>query len=286
MKLLIASAALASVTGMRAPAAQNTRPGPPGMVAPAAQNARPAAQNARLRVGGSAPGAGMGAPPPGTAAGARYAQEKWGNAPYDQAPPPEYAPASVSEKVDSLLNELGYAEAQGPLDQKVAMAVKELGMEKEVASMKMVEKVDACLATLGMIVASRSIEGEPGQGYDQGAQFAGAPGPYGGPMRGGRDPYSNYFSNSRAVNDGSVTASSGGACYGRGTYDPYQAVGETWNAYADGAGRRAFRAPAMSSVKKRCMGVVAAAPTEPGGAVSAMKVVRVADNAQTPATRA
>ena len=208
MKLLIASAALASVTGMNAPT-------------------RPAAQNARLRVGGSAPGAGMGAPPPGTAAGARYAQETWGNAPYAQQPPPEYepAPASVSEKVDSLLNELGFAEAEGPLDQKIAMAVKELGMEKEVASMKMVEKVDACLATLGMIVASRSIEGEPGQGYDQGAQFAGAPGPYGGPMRGGRDPYSNYFSNSRAVNDGSVTGVVGRGMYGPGYRNGYEGYG-------------------------------------------------------------
>ena len=210
MKFLVASAAMASVTGM---------------VAPAAQNARPAAQNARLRVGGSAPGAGMGAPPPGTAAGARYAQETWGNAPYAQQPPPEYepAPASVSEKVDSLLNELGYAEAEGPLDQKIAMAVKELGMEKEVASMKMVEKVDACLATLGMIVASRRIEGEPGQGYDQ--QFAGAPGPYGGPMRGGRDPYSNYFSNSRAVNDGSVTGVVGRGMYGPGYRNGYEGYG-------------------------------------------------------------
>ena len=154
MKLLVASAALASVTGM---------------VAPAAQNAVPAAQKARLRVGGSAPGAGMGAPPPGTAAGARYAQQTWGNAPYDQAPPPQYepAPASVSEKVDSLLNELGFAETEDSLPKKIGMAVKELGMEKEVASMKMVEKVDACLATLGMIVASRGIGGEPGQGYDQ-----------------------------------------------------------------------------------------------------------------------
>merc|ERR1719271_1045402 len=63
------------------------------------------------------------------------------------------APASVSQKVDTLLTELGFSETDEALPKKIDMAVKELGMKKEVKSMKMVEKVDACLATLGMTVA-------------------------------------------------------------------------------------------------------------------------------------
>ena len=165
--------------------------------------------------------------------------------------------ASLAQKVDTLVAELGLTKTESLAD-NAAIVVETIGL-KDVEKLNLKEKVDACLdavgvtadsdeAAAGAMMARRPRTGGiGGLAYGWGSPYYGGGwgggygmySPWGGPGYGyGYSPWGGYGGwGGYGYGYGGYGLARRAYVYDRArfdwTYDPFQAVGESWAAYND-----------------------------------------------------